>query len=68
MTSNDIICNGGPNPLVTPFPTDIIDIPAGSPAAAQWDYGLQPNGYDPTVASDPIDPSHLGPTMVYMAK
>ncbi|KAG9018750.1 hypothetical protein FRB90_010057 [Tulasnella sp. 427] len=68
VTSNDIICNGGPNPLVTPYPTEIIDIPAGSPAAIQYDNVLQPNGWDPTNSADPVDPSHKGPVMIYMAK
>ncbi|KAG8953534.1 hypothetical protein FRC00_006301 [Tulasnella sp. 408] len=68
VTSNDIICNGGPNPLVTPYPTDIIDIPAGAKAAIQYNNVLQPNGYDPTNAADPVDPTHKGPVMVYMAK
>ncbi|KAG8899110.1 hypothetical protein FRC01_010654, partial [Tulasnella sp. 417] len=68
VTSNDIICNGGPNPLVTPYPTDIINIPAGSPAAIQYNNILQPNGYDPSNTADPVDPSHKGPVMVYMAK
>ncbi|KIO33559.1 glycoside hydrolase family 61 protein, partial [Tulasnella calospora MUT 4182] len=58
----------GPNPLVTPYPTDIIDIPAGSKAAIQYNNVLQPNGYDPTNAADPVDPSHKGPVMIYMAK
>ncbi|KAG8947149.1 hypothetical protein FRC04_011001 [Tulasnella sp. 424] len=68
VTSNDIICNGGPNPLVTPYPTDIINIPAGSPTAIQYDNVLQPNGWDPTNPADPVDPSHKGPVMIYMAK
>ncbi|KAG9049206.1 hypothetical protein FS837_010928 [Tulasnella sp. UAMH 9824] len=68
VTSNDIICNGGPNPLVTPYPTDIIDIPAGAKAAIQYNNVLQPNGYNPSNSADPVDPSHKGPVMVYMAK
>jgi lytic cellulose monooxygenase (C1-hydroxylating) len=26
VTSTDIICNGGPNPLTTPYPTDVIEV------------------------------------------
>ena len=58
----------GPNPLVTPFTKDIINIPAGATVQAEWHHGLYPNGYDPTDPADPVDPSHLGPLMAYMAK
>ncbi|KAG8896853.1 hypothetical protein FRB99_008612 [Tulasnella sp. 403] len=67
VTSNDIICNGGPNPLVTPYPSEIINIPAGATVGAEWHHVLQPNGYNPSDSSDPIDPSHKGPVMVYLA-
>lgn len=68
VTSNDIICNGGPNPLVTPFPSEIITVPAGATVGTEWHHTLQPNGYDSSDAADPIDPSHKGPVMVYLAK
>ncbi|KAG8947151.1 hypothetical protein FRC04_011003 [Tulasnella sp. 424] len=68
VTSNDIICNGGPNPLVTPYPSEIINIPAGATVGTEWHHALQPNGYDPSDSADPIDPSHKGPVMVYLAK
>ena len=68
VTSNDIICNGGPNPLTTPFPKDIINIPAGATVSAEWHHVLQPNGLNPSDNQDPIDPSHLGPTIAYLAK
>jgi len=68
VTSNDIICNGGPNPLVTPFTTNIINIPAGATVQAEWHHVLQPNGYNSADVADPIDPGHLGPVMAYMAK
>ncbi|KAG8965117.1 hypothetical protein FRC00_010453, partial [Tulasnella sp. 408] len=69
VTSNDIICNGGVNPLHTPLPTDIINIAAGSSVSAEWHHGLNVNGgLDPSDSSDPIDPSHKGPIMAYLAK
>lgn len=60
MTSNDIICNGGPNPLVTPFSKTVINVPAGATVGAQWDHALQPNGW---TASDPADPYVLSPLL-----
>ncbi|KAG9084476.1 hypothetical protein FS749_005205 [Ceratobasidium sp. UAMH 11750] len=66
VTSNDVICNGGVNPLVTPFGKTIIDVPAGATITHEWHHGL--NGRDTSDASDPIDISHLGPVMVYLAK
>ncbi|KAG9050983.1 hypothetical protein FS837_000647 [Tulasnella sp. UAMH 9824] len=69
VTTNDIICNGGVNPLHTPLPTDIINIAAGSSVSAEWHHGLNVNGgLDPSDSSDPIDPSHKGPIMAYLAK
>ncbi|KAG8921728.1 hypothetical protein FRC02_012395 [Tulasnella sp. 418] len=68
VDSNDIICNGGPNPLVTPYPTDIIDIPAGATVTTEWHHQLQPNGYNPSIADDPIGSSHKGPVIHYLAK
>ncbi|KAG8957572.1 hypothetical protein FRC00_003792 [Tulasnella sp. 408] len=69
VDSNDIICNGGVNPLHTPLPTDIINIPAGASVAAEWHHGLNTNpGLDPSDSSDPIDSSHKGPIMAYLAK
>ncbi|KAG8870556.1 hypothetical protein FRB97_009652 [Tulasnella sp. 331] len=67
VTDPSVICNGGPNTLVTPFSQTIINVPAGGTFVAEWHHGLQPNGYDPTDPADPIDPSHLGPVMAYMA-
>ncbi|CCA67657.1 related to cel1 protein precursor [Serendipita indica DSM 11827] len=66
VTSNDIICNGGINPLATPLPSAIINVPAGATLTAEWHHGG--NGADPSDASDPIDPSHKGPLMAYLAK
>ncbi|KAG8908054.1 hypothetical protein FRC01_007513 [Tulasnella sp. 417] len=69
VTSNDIICNGGVNPLHTPLPTDIINIAAGSSVSAEWHHGLNVNGgLDPSDPADPIEASHKGPIMAYLAK
>ncbi|KAG8688207.1 hypothetical protein FRC11_005868 [Ceratobasidium sp. 423] len=53
VTSNAVICNGGPNPLVTPFDKT-------------WHHNL--NGPEPSNPDDPIGLSHLGPVVVYLAK
>jgi cellulase len=68
VTSNDIICNNGTNPYVTPLSQTIIIVNAGEQVGAQWNHVLQPNGYNPSDSQDPIDPSHLGPGMAYLAK
>ncbi|KAG9007401.1 hypothetical protein FRB93_007816 [Tulasnella sp. JGI-2019a] len=67
VTSTDIICNGGPNPLVTPYSQTVINVPAGATVTGEWHHGLQPNGYNPSDLADPIEISHLGPVMAYMA-
>ncbi|KAK6355050.1 hypothetical protein TWF696_004176 [Orbilia brochopaga] len=66
VSTNDIICNGGPNPLATPLPSAIINVPSGATLTMEWHHGG--NGPDPNDASDPVDPSHKGPIMVYLAK
>ncbi|PVF94635.1 hypothetical protein CPB86DRAFT_800316 [Serendipita vermifera] len=66
VTSNDIICNGGINPLVTPLPTTIINIAAGASVTAEWHHGG--NGADPNDGDDPIANSHKGPVIAYLAK
>ncbi|KAF8600433.1 hypothetical protein BDV93DRAFT_588247 [Ceratobasidium sp. AG-I] len=66
VTSNDIICNGGPNPIVTPYDKTVISVPAGATITHEWHHGG--SGPDPTDSADPIDASHLGPVMVYLAK
>ncbi|KAG8947158.1 hypothetical protein FRC04_011011 [Tulasnella sp. 424] len=68
VTSNDIICNGGPNPLVTPYSQTVINVPAGATVQAEWHHVLQPNGYNSADTADPVDPGHLGPTLAYLAK
>ncbi|KAG9103176.1 hypothetical protein FRC06_011876 [Ceratobasidium sp. 370] len=66
VTSNDIICNGGPNPLVTPYDKTVITVPAGATITHEWHHTLDSAGTSDT--ADPIDPGHLGPVMVYLAK
>ncbi|CCA67656.1 related to cel1 protein precursor [Serendipita indica DSM 11827] len=66
VTSNDIICNGGPNPLVTPYSNTIINVPAGATLTAEWHHDI--TGANPSDASDPVDPTHKGPIMAYLAK
>ncbi|PVF94632.1 glycoside hydrolase [Serendipita vermifera] len=58
VTTNSIICNGPPNPLITPYDQTIINVPAGATVAASFYHS---EGY-------PIDPSHKGPIMAYLAK
>ncbi|KAL1760529.1 glycoside hydrolase [Schizophyllum commune] len=66
VTSNDIICNGGINPYHQPVSTDVITVPAGSQVTAEWHHTL--NGADASDAADPIDASHKGPVISYLAK
>jgi len=66
VTSDSLICNGDPNPLVTPFSQTIIDVPAGATIEHEWHHTL--TSTMATDDQDPIDPSHLGPIMVYLAK
>jgi len=66
VTSNDVICNGGPNPLNKPFSKKVINVKAGDTVTMVWHHTL--DGDKPGDKSDPIDPGHLGPTLAYMAK
>ncbi|KIJ64532.1 carbohydrate-binding module family 1 protein [Hydnomerulius pinastri MD-312] len=66
VTSNDLICNGGINPYHQPISQAIITVPAGSPVTAEWHHTLA--GADPSDSADPIDPSHKGPVMAYLAQ
>ncbi|RPD62199.1 hypothetical protein L226DRAFT_551726 [Lentinus tigrinus ALCF2SS1-7] len=66
VTSNDLICNGGINPYHQPISTTVINVPAGSQVTAEWHHTL--SGADPSDSADPIDPSHKGPVMAYLAK
>ncbi|KAF3910960.1 Endoglucanase-4 [Arthrobotrys entomopaga] len=65
VTTNDIICNGGPNPLNTPYPSTVININSGSQVTMEWHHTLA--GADPSDPADPVDPSHKGPIMAYLA-
>lgn len=60
VSSNDIVCNGGPNPT-TPSNV-VIDVRAGSTVQTYWRHTLT-SGSD-----DVIDSSHKGPVMAYMKK
>ncbi|KAF1994841.1 lytic polysaccharide monooxygenase [Amniculicola lignicola CBS 123094] len=67
VTSENVICNGGGiNALRTPLPKDIINVKAGDKLTAEWHHTLESK--PETDKSDPIDPGHLGPIMVYLAK
>ena len=63
MTSSDIICNGGPDPLTHISPV-VITVPAGAQVTAEWHHTL--SGADPSDPADPIDPSHKGPVITYL--
>ncbi|KAF2125439.1 lytic polysaccharide monooxygenase [Dothidotthia symphoricarpi CBS 119687] len=63
VTSND---DCSPNPLNTPLPKDIINVKAGDKLTTEWHHTL--TSTPETDSSDPIDSSHLGPIMIYLAK
>ena len=60
VTSNDLACNGGPNP--TSPSSNIITVTAGTTVAAIWRHTLQSG------ADDVMDASHKGPTLAYLKK
>jgi hypothetical protein len=60
VTSNDIVCNGGPNP--TTKTSTVINVQAGSTAKLTWRHTLTSAG------NDVIDASHKGPVMAYLKK
>lgn len=60
VTSNDIVCNGGPNP--TTKTNTVITVQAGSSATLTWRHTLTSG------PNDVIDSSHKGPVMAYMKK
>lgn len=60
MTSNDIACNGGPNP--TKSTSTVINLQAGSTVKLTWRHTLTSG------ANDIIDASHKGPVMAYLKK
>ncbi|KAJ9138431.1 Carbohydrate-binding module family 1 protein [Pleurostoma richardsiae] len=60
VTSNDLACNGGPNPTT---PSDkIINVQAGDTVTAVWRHTLTSG------ADDVMDASHKGPTLAYLKK
>jgi len=60
VTTNDIVCNGGPNP--TKKTSTVITLQAGSTASLTWRHTLTSG------AGDVIDASHKGPVMAYLKK
>ncbi|KAJ7676162.1 glycosyl hydrolase family 61-domain-containing protein [Mycena rosella] len=48
------------------LPNTTITVPAGAQVTAEWHHTL--DGADPTDSQDPIDPSHKGPVITYLAK
>ncbi|CZR55830.1 related to endoglucanase B [Phialocephala subalpina] len=64
VTTNDLACNGGPNPTTaSPY---VIDVKAGDTVQATWRHTLTSTAANDAVYV--IDPSHLGPVMAYMKK
>ncbi|KAJ3550896.1 hypothetical protein NMY22_g151 [Coprinellus aureogranulatus] len=66
VNSNDIICNGGINPYRQPVSKKVIEVPAGAQVTAEWHHTLE--GAQAGNPADPIDPSHKGPVLVYLAQ
>ncbi|EKM51116.1 glycoside hydrolase family 61 protein [Phanerochaete carnosa HHB-10118-sp] len=66
VTSNGLICNGVENPFQQPVSDVIITVPAGATVTAEWHHTLA--GADPSDSADPVDPSHKGPVMTYLAQ
>lgn len=60
VASNDLTCNGGPNP--TKSTSEIITVQAGSTVKAIWRHTLTSG------ANNVMDPSHKGPTLAYLKK
>ncbi|KAG7293791.1 hypothetical protein NEMBOFW57_003848 [Staphylotrichum longicolle] len=60
VTSNDLACNGGPNPT-TPS-SDVITVTAGTTVKAIWRHTLTSG------SNDVMDASHKGPTLAYLKK
>ncbi|KAI0682468.1 glycoside hydrolase family 61 protein [Cerioporus squamosus] len=65
VNSNDIICNGGINPYHQPVSKAVVNVPAGASVTAEWHHTLNQVAND---AADPIDASHKGPIITYLAK
>ena len=60
VASNDLACNGGPNPT-TPS-KEIITVQAGTTVKAVWRHTLTSG------PSNVMDASHKGPTLAYLKK
>ncbi|KAH7345852.1 glycoside hydrolase [Pyrenochaeta sp. MPI-SDFR-AT-0127] len=60
VSSNDIVCNGGPNP--TTKTSTVITLQAGSTASLLWRH--MPG----TTSENVVDASHKGPVMAYLKK
>jgi hypothetical protein len=60
VSTNDIVCNGGPNP--TTKTSTVITLQAGSTATLTWRHTLTSGD------NDIIDASHKGPVMAYLKK
>jgi len=60
VSSNDIACNGGPNP--TTATSKVINVAAGSTVQAIWRHTLTSG------SNDVIDASHKGPVIAYLKK
>jgi hypothetical protein len=60
VASNDLACNGGPNP--TTATKEIITVTAGTTVKAHWRHTLTSG------PSNVMDPSHKGPTLAYLKK
>jgi cellulase len=63
VTSTELACNGGPNPLVK-FSNDVASVAAGDQITLRWSHTLSTDLDTGLV----IDSSHKGPVLVYMAK
>jgi hypothetical protein len=50
--------------LPQPYPTTIIDVPAGATLTAEWHHTL--DGLNPSDGDDPISATHKGPIIAYL--
>jgi cellulase len=60
VASNDLACNGGPNPTMKS--NEIITVTAGTTVKAVWRHTLTSG------PGDVMDASHKGPTLAYLKK
>ncbi|KAH7413051.1 putative endo-beta-1,4-glucanase D [Cadophora sp. MPI-SDFR-AT-0126] len=66
VLSNDIACNGGPNPTMSS--DKVINVKAGETVKATWRHTLTSTPLFSNPARNVIDASHKGPVMAYMKK